>query len=215
MDKRVKTILGIGVLILVIGGAYLAYTLLSGSAETGTLQTQPAAETSAQASSTSSGYACHDYGSTESAEATQTPVAPVNTTADFTMTDADGNPVNLSDFFGKPIVLNFWASWCPPCKAELPDFEKVYKEMGGDVNFVMVNLVDGQRETVESGSGYVAGQGYTFPVYFDVSQEAALAYGINYIPTTYFIDASGQVAAVNEGQINEATLRGGIAMIAP
>ncbi|MGI6238918.1 MAG: TlpA family protein disulfide reductase [Christensenellales bacterium] len=129
---------------------------------------------------------------------------------DFTVLDADGNSVKLSAFIGKPIVLNFWASWCPPCKEEMPEFEKVFQELGTDVTFLMVDLVDGQRETRTKGAQYIKDQGYTFPVYFDTEQDAAKAYGISSIPTTMFIDAQGYIAAGAQGAINEEILRKGI-----
>jgi len=131
---------------------------------------------------------------------------------DFSVLDADGNSVKLSDLRGKPVVLNFWASWCPPCKSEMPGFENVFSEVGGDIHFMMVCLVDGTRETIETGAEFIAGSGFTFPVYFDVGQEAANKYGIWSIPTTYFIDADGYFTAGAEGAISEETLRMGIEM---
>ena len=90
-----------------------------------------------------------------------------NTAPDFTVLDKDGNTVRLSEKFGKPIVINFWATWCPPCKQELPDFDKLCKEYGDRVVFMMVNLTDGYRDTVDGTKRFVSGKGYTFPVYFD------------------------------------------------
>jgi thiol-disulfide isomerase/thioredoxin len=136
-----------------------------------------------------------------------------NAVPDFTILDMDGNEVKLSDFFGKPIVLNFWASWCPPCKAELPDFEAACKKYEGKVTFLMVNLTDGQRETVEVAKDFVASQGYTFPVYFDTKYEAAYAYGVSSIPQTYFINADGSPEARATGMISAAQLEQGIGMI--
>ena len=133
----------------------------------------------------------------------------------FTVYTAQGDPVLLSDFLGKPVVLNFWASWCGPCKMEMPDFEKLYLEYGESVHFVMVNLTDGERETVETASDFLASVGYTFPVYFDTQSEAAYAYSIRSIPTTFFIDAEGYAIAQATGAIDEATLRKGIALIYP
>lgn len=132
---------------------------------------------------------------------------------DFTVTDGEGKQVRLSDFFGKPIVLNFWASWCPPCKAELPDFEDAYKQYEGKVTFLMVNVTDNQRETVEVAKSYVSSQGYTFPVYFDTGYEASYKFGISSIPQTFFLNADGQVVAKATGLISASQLEEGIGMI--
>jgi thiol-disulfide isomerase/thioredoxin len=132
---------------------------------------------------------------------------------DFTALDADGREVKLSDLFGEPVVLNFWASWCPPCKSEMPEFDLVYQELSGDVRFVMLALTDGQRETVDTASKYVSDQGFSFPVYFDTKQEGAYAYGIQSIPTTFFIDKDGYIATRTIGAINEQALREGIGLI--
>jgi len=132
---------------------------------------------------------------------------------DFTVLDAEGAEVKLSELFGKPIVLNFWASWCPPCKSEMPEFNKVYAELGTDVIFMMVNLVDGQRETIESGAKFIADQGYAFPVYFDNKGEAGNTYVISSIPTTFFIDKDGYIITGAQGAIDEKTLRKGIEYI--
>ena len=132
---------------------------------------------------------------------------------DFTVEDIDGNKVSLYSKVGKPIVVNFWASWCSPCKTELPDFQLAYDNFGGEIEFMMVNLTDGRSETVEGASGFVNSQGYTFPVYYDVNQEAAMAYYVTSIPTTYFIDADGNMVAYAQGMIDYNTLLQGIDMI--
>lgn len=132
---------------------------------------------------------------------------------DFVVYDAAGNEVRLSDFKGQPVVLNFWASWCPPCKAEMPHFNTVYADVKDSVVFLMVDLVDGQRETQQLGQAYVDEQGFSFPIYFDLKQSAANAYGISSIPTTIFIDADGNIVTGQEGQMDEQTLRKGIDLI--
>jgi len=129
---------------------------------------------------------------------------------DFTMYDIDGNAVKLSDFRGKPVILNFWASWCGPCKAEMPDFEEAYRTYGQEVQFLIVNLTDGNSETVETASSFIADQGYTFPVYYDVAIEGAMAYRVYAIPVTYFLDAEGAVRAFNEGMISADVLESNI-----
>ena len=132
---------------------------------------------------------------------------------DFTVYDKDGNPVQLSDFRGKPVVLNFWASWCGPCKSEMPDFDKKAAEMAGDVTFLMVNLTDGYQETVESASAFVKEQGFTFLVYYDTDMNAATTYGVSSVPVTYFIDAEGYGIARALGAIGTEDLQTGIDMI--
>lgn len=151
---------------------------------------------------------------TKEPDKTENPQKEEKTKApDFTVLDSDGNNVKLSDLIGKPIVLNFWASWCPPCKSEMPEFNQVYKELGKDITFVMIDLVDGQRETKEIGMQYITKQGFTFPVYYDTNQEAANAYGIMSIPTTIFIDKDGYIVSGAQGSIDAETLKNGIALI--
>ena len=124
---------------------------------------------------------------------------------DFTVYDADGNPVRLSDYLGKPIVLNFWASWCGPCQMEMPHFEQAYLDMGEDIHFVMVNMTGG-RETQKSAQEFLDETGYTFPVFFDLDMEAAYNYGVYSLPMTVFIDEAGNVQDLAIGAIDEATL---------
>ena len=158
---------------------------------------------------------------TTAAPATDAPDTPADTAPeqnpnqapDFTIQDWEGNMVKLSDFFGKPIVLNFWASWCPPCKAELPDFDDACKKYEGEVVFLMVNMTDNQMETVEVAKDFIKTYGYDFPVYFDVSYEAAMVYGVRSIPQTYFINAEGEAVATATGMISAAQLEQGIGMI--
>ena len=133
---------------------------------------------------------------------------------DFTVYDENGEAHRLSDYFGKPIVLNFWASWCPPCKAELPDFESKYKELLGEVQFLMVNVTDGYNgETVAKASKFIADNGYTFPVLYDTKSDATHTFGVYSYPQTFFIDKDGNVIARATGMISITTLQNGIDMI--
>ncbi len=136
-----------------------------------------------------------------------------NPAPDFTVYDADGKAYKLSDMKGKPVVLNFWASWCPPCKAEMPDFDEICKEYDGRVTFMMVNLTDGTNETVESARGFIHMMEYSFPVYYDTDMDATAKYGIESIPTTFFIDAEGDLIAYYTGAMSGDTLKQGIGMI--
>ena len=146
-------------------------------------------------------------------ETTAEPEEELNLAPDFTVYNKEGNPVRLSDMIGKPIVLNFWASWCGPCKMEMPDFEEAYREMGDDVVFMIVNLTDGQYETMVSAQSFINSMGYTFPVYFDLTEDAAYTYGIVSIPTTYFIGVRGDLVAYAQGALDYETLLYGISMI--
>ena len=132
---------------------------------------------------------------------------------DFTVYDGVGNPVKLSDFIGTPVVVNFWASWCGPCKSEMPAFDALSAKYEGKVAFLMVNLTDGSRETVEGAQSFIQSAGYTFPVYFDTDRSAAMAYGVYSIPATYLIDAEGHAVAYGIGALSEETMESAIGMI--
>ena len=127
----------------------------------------------------------------------------------FTMQDMNGTSVKLSSLSDKPIVLNFWASWCPPCKAEMPDFEAAYKKYGNEVNFVMVSVDD----TFSEAADFMASSGYTFPAYYDVNGEGGYLYSITSIPRTYFINKDGYIAKFYTQAISSVLLEAGIEYI--
>ena len=135
------------------------------------------------------------------------------TAPNFTVLDEKGKSVELEDFIGKPIVLNFWATWCYYCTLEMPDFDIAYQEYGGDVCFLMVNATDGKNETVAKASAYVAQMGYEFPIYFDTNYEAIDAYGVTGFPSTFFISREGDVVESKVGMISLEALVEGIELI--
>lgn len=200
MNSKKSLLIWALVFAAVIAGAALLYNSLSKDAMPEQLATQGTtvpAETFAS-----------EPEETEATEETQPTAAP-----DFTVYDIDGNAHNFSDFVGKPIVLNFWASWCGPCKSEMPDFDEAYGQIGEDVQFLMVNMTDGSRETVQTASEFIAEQGYSFPVYYDTDYSAATVYGISSLPTTFFIDRDGNLTAYAMGAISGDILQQGIDMI--
>lgn len=205
MNKNKTILIIMLVFILLLGGAYLLYNKLAQNAAPEQLSAQGVVEEQTTQQPEDPNQDTGDSGD-ESAEPERV-LAP-----DFTVYDAEGNEVHLSDFIGKPIVLNFWASWCGPCKMEMPDFDDVYAELGEDVHFLMVNMTSG-RETKESAAAFIEEQGYSFPVYYDTAGDAAMTYGVRSLPTTLFIDEEGYGVAQATGAIDEATLRQGIDMI--
>ena len=186
------------VLLVVLAGAMFAYRYLSDKVtpDTGGSLLDRVTET---ADTVKTGIETSDAGDTA-----QSDVFPA---MDFTVYDIDRNPVKLSDFFGKPILINFWATWCPPCKSELPDFDRVYADYGEDVVFMMVNMTDGSRDTVESASAFTADNGYSFPVYYDRDLDAAYTYGASSIPMTVLIGADGNIVGGQVGVLTEEQLR--------
>ena len=189
--KILKLFIWILVFAVVIVGAYVLYNRLSGEVELGGIATTP--------------QAVEDPTGETEAKGSEAP--------DFTVYDLEGNPHNLSDFRGKPVLLNFWASWCGPCQMEMPDFQKYYESHGDKVNFVIVNLTDGRQETVESASAFIEEKGYTFPVYYDTDIDAAAKYGVNAVPVSYFLDAEGYFVAWAQGALTADMLQQGMDLL--
>ena len=109
------------------------------------------------------------------------------TAPDFTVNDGKGRNITLSESFGRPVILNFWATWCPPCRSELPAFEKLYRKYQAEVTFMMIDLSDGYRETPDAVKKFLSENGYTFPVYYDSEGSAAKAYNALSIPFTVIL----------------------------
>lgn len=219
MNKKVVVVAIIVVFALLLGGAALLYRQLGNAFKPQQLAVQepapqepvPDEEEIPKANTTP-----EEAPAPEEKPAPDEDAAPERAAApDFTVYDLDGNAVTLTQFVGKPVVLNFWASWCGPCRSEMPGFQEKYLEHGEDVHFLMVNLTDGSSETVDSASEFINGEGYTFPVYYDTASDAAMTYGVYSVPTTYFIDAEGNAIAQAAGAIDAETLQKGIDMIYP
>lgn len=118
---------------------------------------------------------------------------------DFELPTLDGETVHLSDFYGKPIMLNFWASWCAPCRAEIPDMQKFYEDK--DVAVVAVNLTTSEHSK-DAIPEFVDEFGMTFPVLLDEQGAAQTIYQIQPIPTTFLLDSEGYVHNIAYGPLN-------------
>ena len=127
---------------------------------------------------------------------------------DFELTDQFGNTHKLSDYKGKVIFLNFWATWCPPCKAEMPDIQELYEKYSaqGDEAEVAIIGVAAPNMGSEGSAGEIADfleeNGYTYPVLMDSTWEMFMWYGISAFPTTFMIDADGYVYGYVPGQMS-------------
>ncbi|MFA6170637.1 MAG: TlpA disulfide reductase family protein [Candidatus Margulisiibacteriota bacterium] len=119
------------------------------------------------------------------------PAASKKELLDFTLPDLAGKPIKLSDYRGKVIMLNFWATWCPPCRSEMPIMQKLHEKMA-DKPFVIV-AVNLERGAGDAVCKFVAKEGYTFKVLLDNEGEVAGRYSIYSIPTTYVINKKGKV----------------------
>ena len=147
--------------------------------------------------------------SEDEAEQQKTP-APL---ADLELTDQFGNTHTLSDYKGKVIFLNFWATWCGPCRNEMPDIQKLYDEysaQGEDAEVVILGIAGpgiGQEKSAEEIADFMTENGYTYPVLMDTSGEMFTQYGISAIPTTFMIDKDGNVYGYVPGQMTEDIMR--------
>jgi cytochrome c-type biogenesis protein len=141
---------------------------------------------------------------TTSEESTTSEETKTMPAVDFTLTDQYGNTHTLSDYKGKIIFINFWATWCPPCRAELPDIQKLYEDNDEDLVILGVAAPGYGREKDEEGiKKFLTDNGYTYPVLMDTNAELFEAYEIYSYPTTFMIDKEGNVFGYVSGQLTE------------
>ena len=122
-------------------------------------------------------------------------------------------PVLLSAIAdGKPLVMNFWATWCPYCVQEMPDLRDIYERFGDQVNFAFIDVTDGQRETRDKAAAWLADNGFDeLPAYYDTDLAASTAFGAYSLPTTVVVSADGQILTVSPGVIDPELLSGALA----
>ncbi|GKV64458.1 MULTISPECIES: redoxin domain-containing protein [unclassified Sporosarcina] len=120
---------------------------------------------------------------------------------DFELKTLEGKTVQLSDYRGQRVLLNFWATWCPPCRAEMPDMQKLYTQSNLDVEILAVNLTSTENNE-EVVAPFVDEYGLTFPVLMDRSSDVSNLYSVYAYPTTYMIESDGRIQFVALGAIN-------------
>ncbi|MCX6031247.1 MAG: TlpA disulfide reductase family protein [Chloroflexi bacterium] len=121
---------------------------------------------------------------------------------DFTLTTVTGETFTLSALRGRPVVLNFWATWCPPCRAELPELQAASGRLAGRVQIVGVD----QGESASQVQAFAGSLGLNFTMPLDTATTVSRLYGVRSLPTTFFIDRSGVIRQMQIGPVTEATL---------
>jgi len=203
MDQKNKTLLWVAIFALIIFGAVFAYRILM-ERENNAPDNIIIFDAPEEEPVTPSPQAPSEKAQQHEAP----PTEPREQVPDFAFLDADGNEKRISDFFGTPIVLNFWTTWCPSCVRETPYFETLYQDYGNEIYVLKINLLDGMRETREGVDAFMAENGYTFPLFFDV--DGAIEYGVQFIPVTFFICENGYAAARVQGSLRADTLQQGL-----
>lgn len=158
------------------------------------------------------GYGVYDYvtGSTKESKKEQTIVTsediPIGIekgqqAPNFTLNDLNGNPVQLSDYRGKKVLLNFWASWCPPCRAEMPHMQQFHEDTMKDTVILGINLASTEK-SIKNVTSFIEKFGLTFPIVLDEEGDIMQDYAIIAYPTTYFINEQGVIHEIFLGAIN-------------
>lgn len=122
---------------------------------------------------------------------------------EFSLQSLEGKSVSLSQFRGKTVLLNFWATWCPPCRAEMPDMQRVAQDHPDDLVVLAVDL----QEAPEPVASFVKQFGLSFPILLDTRGDVSQMYGVQSLPSSFFIDPLGRVASFNIGALNESAIR--------
>ncbi len=193
MDKSKRAaLIATVVLVALIGGALVAYRALTPSVGASTPEPQEATPTEGDAVD-----------------------APDLTDLDATVYDENGAPHKLTELSGgRPLVINFWATWCPFCVDEMPDFKEIYTEYGDRVSFAFIDVTDGQRETKEAAIEWLLQNGLQeLPVYFDTDLEATTVYGARSLPTTAIIGSDGEIVSVSAGRIDPTLVRANLSSL--
>lgn len=181
------------IIFLIIGGAvYTVNNYNKSNINTGTAANNTNSSTKSQSNS--------------AINATGINLGTIKTKAiDFKLKDLSGKYLSLSDLKGKNVLLNFWATWCPPCRGEMPEIEKLYQEIK-DSNLVIVAVDIG--EPLSAVKTFIEQNKYNFKVLLDSDQSVAGQYGISAIPTSFFIDKEGNIVSKHTGAMNLDQMKG-------
>lgn len=136
---------------------------------------------------------------TTTAEPTQAQLpAPGREAPDLELMNLEGQAVKLRDYRGSPVMLNFWASRCGPCRYEMPSFQEIYEDVEWQTAGLVILAVN-VGESPSTAEGFMEANSLTFPVLLDEEEEVAIRYNIRAIPTTFFIDENGIIRYIDVG----------------
>lgn len=124
---------------------------------------------------------------------------------DFTLSTLDGKVVTLSQLKGKPVYINFWATWCPPCRDEMPEIQRFFEKHKEEVNILLINLTVSEKSPAEVKK-FLERNGYIFPVLLDTDGSVARSYLVRAIPTSFFLDAQGIIRYKYTGPVTVTLL---------
>jgi peroxiredoxin len=148
-------------------------------------------------------FATADVIQPESSPATITTEYIGKTAPDFTLKALDGEPITLSELSGKPVVINFWATWCPPCEKELPVLERAFTNQQGRINYLAISV----EETENTVRPFAEERGLTLPILLDIDGTVVDKYGVKALPTTLFVDADGVIVNQHFGELDTPGLQ--------
>ena len=190
-NRRVGPLFVLAALVAVLGVAFVGHNLLA-KRQVSTVPREAAQAGEAASAATDDVYLLADY--------------------DATVYTDLGEPLKLSAIAGgKPLVVNFWATWCPYCVDELPDFQQIVNDYGDRVSFAFVDVADGQRERADDAQAWLADNRFDdLPDYYDTSLEATTTFGVYSYPTTVLVSAEGEILSVSPGRIDPILLRGSL-----
>ncbi|MEJ8777474.1 peroxiredoxin family protein [Pseudogracilibacillus sp. ICA-222130] len=137
----------------------------------------------------------------ESAPKGEVGIEQGNIAPDFELETMDGEKVKLSDYRGQKVLLNFWATWCPPCRSEMPDMQKVHDEFGEDVVILAVNLTE-TESSLQTVTNFLQELEITFTILQDVDTMIATTYQANALPTSYLLNTDGSIHNIAIGPLN-------------
>ncbi|ERI07666.1 peroxiredoxin family protein [Aneurinibacillus aneurinilyticus] len=199
--RNVKNVAAILVLLALIGG--VLYGTLSGSREADGTQSRSTSDNS----TSMNGQALPDYGEKTTAPQAEIGVKEGNKAPDFSLETLDGKTMRLSDFRGKTVIMNIWATWCLPCRKEIPDmvafYEKARKE---NIEILAVNLTE-TESSIPNVKRFVEGMKMQFPILLDKKSKVAHQYQTTIIPSSFVIDSNGIIRKVVLGPMTKEKMR--------